>query len=273
MYSGDEKKQIATLLEIMQALRDPDHGCPWDKEQSFKTVVPYTIEEAYEVAGAIEHDDMDELCDELGDLLFQVVFHARIAEENGDFNFADVVFAIADKMLRRHPHVFGSEDERRKGATREDWERIKAWERATKKRKQRTHGLLDDVPGALPALMRAEKLQKRAARAGFDWPETEPVFDKIQEELVETREAVSYGDQDRIADEVGDLLFSCVNLARHLGVDPEVALRGANHKFTRRFTDIENKLHAQNQDFSSLAPEELDALWDEVKAQNRRVSP
>ncbi len=267
MYSTDEKKQIVTLLEIMRALRDPEHGCPWDKVQSFRSVAPYTVEEAYEVAGAIEHDDMDELCDELGDLLFQVVFHARIAEENGDFDFGDVTQAVVDKMLRRHPHVFGSEEERKRGASRDAWEKIKAQERAGKKRKKRTHGLLDDVPNALPALMRAEKLQKRAARAGFDWPDIEPVYGKITEEIAEIRAAVITGDKNEVSGEIGDLLFSCVNLARHLGVDPETAMRGANHKFTERFTGIENRLHAANKKITDLDLSELDALWEAVKTQ------
>ncbi|HHK75098.1 MAG TPA: nucleoside triphosphate pyrophosphohydrolase, partial [Rhizobiales bacterium] len=170
-----------------------------------------------------------------------------------------------DKMLRRHPHVFGTEEQRKKGATREDWERIKAQERATKKRKMRMHGLLDDVPNALPALMRAEKLQKRAARVGFDWPKIQPVYDKVQEEILEVKAASKTGDPEQITDEMGDLLFSCVNLARHLGVDPEMALRGANEKFTRRFTRIENSLHEQEQQISDLGPKELDALWERVK--------
>ncbi len=269
MYTEDEKKKIETLLQIMQALRDPAHGCPWDKVQSFQSVAPYTIEEAYEVAAAIEHNDMDELRDELGDLLFQVVFHAQIAQENNDFDFSDVTAAVTDKMLRRHPHVFGSKAEREAGASADAWEKIKAAERATKKRKNRTHGLLDDVPNALPALMRSEKLQKRAARVGFDWPEIEPVFAKINEEISEVRQAISTGEKDMIEDEIGDLLFSCVNLARHLHIDPEVALRGANTKFTRRFHDIEEQLGRQGKRFSELDLQQIITLWDSVKRKSR----
>lgn len=251
------------LLEIMRRLRDPATGCPWDIEQSFATIAPYTIEEAYEVADAIERQAWDELPGELGDLLFQSVFHAQMAEDAGMFTFDDVVKTIADKMVARHPHVFGAES-RDKSADQQtvDWERVKAAERAAKAET----GVLDGVAVGLPALLRAVKLQKRAARVGFDWPSTDQVLDKIIEEsreLVEARETLT---EAETFEEMGDLLFVMANLARHLHIDPEAALRAANAKFTRRFGSIEAALAARGKrpEDSDLA--EMDALWNAAKA-------
>ncbi|MDA0924736.1 MAG: nucleoside triphosphate pyrophosphohydrolase, partial [Proteobacteria bacterium] len=243
-------------------LRDPVTGCPWDVAQDFATIAPYTIEEAYEVADAIDRQAWDELKGELGDLLFQSVFHARMAEEAGLFDLDDVATAIADKMIARHPHVFGDESNA-KSADQQvaDWEKLKAAERAAKAK----GGVLDDVALGLPALMRAEKLQKRAARVGFDWPDIALVIDKIAEEARELAEARDTLPQDKIAEEMGDLLFVMANLARHLKVDPEDALRRANAKFTRRFAFIEAELakRGKRPDDSDLA--EMDTLWDSAK--------
>lgn len=250
------------LIEIMRALRDPDHGCPWDIEQNFATIAPYTIEEAYEVADAIDRQAWDELRGELGDLLLQSVYHTQMATEAGLFDFDDVVNDISDKMVHRHPHVFGDES-RDKSADQQtqDWEKIKAAERASKAKS----GVLDDVAIGLPALMRAVKLQKRAARVGFDWPDIANVLDKMQEEaneLVEARDTLTQAD---ITEEYGDLLFVMANLGRHLGVDPEEALRAANTKFTRRFQFIEHKLAENGKHPSQSNLEEMDALWDQAK--------
>ena len=257
---------IERLREIMARLRNPDGGCPWDLDQTFSTIAVCTIEEAYEVADAIERGDMDELKSELGDLLFQSVFHARMAEEAGLFNFDDVANTMADKLVRRHPHIFG--DEAAKGSAVEQkarWEDIKALERAGKAQ----HGALDDVPVGLPALSRAAKLTRRAARVGFDWPSTDEVFDKLHEEVAELRAEIAAGDMDKAKDEVGDLLFVIANLARKLGVEPEDALRGSNAKFIRRFHFIEAELarDGRTPDQSDLA--EMDALWDAAKIAER----
>ncbi|MGQ3489265.1 nucleoside triphosphate pyrophosphohydrolase [Roseovarius pacificus] len=254
------------LLEIMRRLRDPDSGCPWDIEQDFGTIAPYTIEEAYEVADAIERADWDELRGELGDLLLQVVFHAQIADDRGLFAFDDVANTIADKMVARHPHVFGDES-RDKSAEQQtrDWEAIKAAERADKAQT----GVLDGVAVGLPALLRALKLQKRAARIGFDWPETTQVLDKIAEESVELVEAAETLPQDKIEEEMGDLLFVMANLARHLKVDPEAALRRANAKFTRRFARIEDWLAEAGKTPEQSDLTEMDALWNRAKAAER----
>ena len=253
---------LERLRAIMARLRDPVTGCPWDVAQDFATIAPYTIEEAYEVADAIERQAWNELKGELGDLLFQSVFHARMAEEAGLFDLDDVATAIADKMIARHPHVFGDESNA-KSADQQvaDWESVKAAERAAKAK----GGVLDDVALGLPALTRAEKLQKRAARVGFDWPDIDMVIDKIAEEARELAEARATLPQDKIAEEMGDLLFVMANLARHLKVDPEDALRRANTKFTRRFAFIEAELAKQGKrpDESDLA--EMDALWDSAK--------
>ena len=257
---------VDRLNAIMARLRDPVGGCPWDVEQTFQTIAPYTLEEAYEVADAIERGDWDELKSELGDLLFQVVFHARMAEEQGLFAFDDVAGAIADKLERRHPHVFGDEAAKADGAAQKArWEDIKAAERAAKAQ----HGVLDDVPVGLPALARAAKLTKRAARVGFDWPSTDEVFDKFVEEVAELRAEIAAGDVEKARGEVGDLLFVMANLARKLGVEPEDALRGANAKFVRRFAFIEAELakDGRTPEQSDLA--EMDGLWDAAKAAER----
>ncbi len=258
---------IQDLLDVMARLRAPVGGCPWDVEQDFATIAPYTIEEAYEVADAIQRGDMPGLKDELGDLLFQVVFHARMAEERGAFAFGDVVAAITDKMIRRHPHVFGDGDIRSEPEQRVAWEAHKAAERAEAGNDgERPPSALDGVALSLPALMRAEKLQKRAARVGFDWPELAPVTAKVREELAEIAEAVESGQPAaRLADEIGDLLFACVNLARHLGVDPETALRAGNSKFERRFHGVEARLGANGKAPADATLAEMDALWEETK--------
>lgn len=252
---------IARLVEIMARLRDPAGGCPWDLEQDFDSIAPYTIEEGYEVADAIARKDMAALRDELGDLLFQVVYHARMAEETGAFTFDDVVRAIADKMVRRHPHVFGPES-RDKSAEQQtvDWERLKAVERAGA-------GALDGVALGLPALTRAVKLQNRAARVGFDWPDAGAVLDKIAEETAELVEARDAGADGRVREEYGDLMFVMANLARHLRIDPEAALRDANAKFTRRFEAVDAALATRGRSPAESTLAEMDALWDAAKEQ------
>ncbi|WP_323764274.1 nucleoside triphosphate pyrophosphohydrolase [Marinovum sp.] len=265
----DPKGGMPRLLEIMRRLRDPEAGCPWDIEQDFSTIAPYTIEEAYEVADAIERQDWGELKGELGDLLFQSVFHAQMAEEAGLFSFDDVANTMSDKMVARHPHVFGDEsrDKSPEQQTR-DWEAIKAAERAGKAQK----GALEGVAVGLPALLRAFKLQKRAARVGFDWPETAQVLDKIAEEAHELVEARDTLTRDAVEEEMGDLLFVMANLARHLDVEPEAALRRANAKFTRRFRSIEAALAASGRTAEESTLEEMDALWDAAKADERRAA-
>ncbi|MFV1599264.1 MULTISPECIES: nucleoside triphosphate pyrophosphohydrolase [unclassified Phaeobacter] len=266
----DETAGIDRLLQIMACLRDPQHGCPWDIEQDFASIAPYTIEEAYEVADAIEREAWDELKGELGDLLFQSVFHAQMAAEAGHFTFQDVVTTMSNKMVARHPHVFGDES-REKSADQQtaDWEAIKAAERAGKAQQ----GTLDGVAVGLPALLRAYKLQKRAARVGFDWPSADNVIAKIVEEAAELVEARDSLSQAEVEEEFGDLMFVMANLGRHLGVEPEAALRAANAKFTRRFEGVEAKLSARGKrpEESNLA--EMDALWDEVKAEARAATP
>lgn len=254
---------LTRLRAIMAALRDRETGCPWDIEQDFASIAPYTIEEAYEVADAIDQQDWPALQGELGDLLLQVVYHAQMAEEAGHFTLDDITRAISDKMVARHPHVFG-DDSRDKSAAQQvqDWEAVKAAERAARAQ----GGVLDDVALGLPALMRAVKLQKRAARVGFDWPQTDQVIDKIAEEARELREARDHLTQDEITEEFGDLLFVMANLARHLDIDPEAALRAANAKFTRRFRAIEAALAAQNRRPEDSTLDEMDALWDAAKA-------
>jgi ATP diphosphatase len=262
----DQDAGIERLLEIMRRLRDPDTGCPWDIEQTFDTIAPYTIEEAYEVADAIERKDWPELEGELGDLLLQTVYHTAMGEEDGTFSFQSVVRAISDKMVARHPHVFG-EESRDKSAEQQtrDWEAIKATERARKKQ----GGALDGVAVGLPALLRAYKLQNRAARVGFDWPSTDQVIDKIQEEAAELVEARDELTHTEMTEEFGDLMFVMANLARHLNIEPEAALRAANAKFTRRFEGVEAKLKemGKSPDQSDLA--EMDALWNAVKIDER----
>ncbi|WP_412776246.1 nucleoside triphosphate pyrophosphohydrolase [Thalassospira lucentensis] len=270
--STHNSKAINDLLDIMAKLRDPDGGCPWDLEQNFSTIAPYTIEEAYEVADAIADGDMNELRDELGDLLLQVVFHAQMAQDEGHFTFEDVANSINAKMVSRHPHVFGDGDATTTDGVNQTWEKIKASERAQKAETKGhdRHSALDGVASALPALMRAEKLTKRAARVGFDWPSTDEVFDKLHEEIDELKaEMTENPDQDRIEDELGDMLFVMANLGRKLGVDPEVALRRANHKFTRRFHFIEDELAKDSRTASQSDLQEMDALWNKAKKVER----
>ncbi|MDT3710658.1 MAG: nucleoside triphosphate pyrophosphohydrolase [Pseudomonadaceae bacterium] len=265
--------QLPDLLHLMARLRDPQHGCPWDLQQNYASIVPHTLEEAYEVADAIESGDFDHLPGELGDLLFQVVYYSQLAREEGRFDFATVVDAITRKLVRRHPHVFpdgdlyGSPELPRldEAAIKQRWEEIKAEERAEKAAAPEQLSLLDDVPAALPALSRAAKLQKRAAQVGFDWPEALPVVDKVREELDEVLVAMSENDAEAVAEELGDLLFVVVNLARHLKVDPENALRGANGKFERRFRFIEQALRQAGRPIENCTLQELDALWDAAK--------
>ena len=265
--SGD----IDRLLGIMARLRDRERGCPWDLEQTFATIAPYTIEEAYEVADAIERNDRPGLQDELGDLLFQVVFHAQMAAEAGDFGFADVVRGISDKMLRRHPHVFGDAEIADADAQTRAWEAHKAAERnARAAALGRAPSVLDGVALGLPALARAIKLQNRAARVGFDWPDIRPVFDKLTEELDELRREIDGGDAARLEDELGDVLFVVANLARHLKIDPEAALRRTNGKFERRFQRIETLLAERGRQPEEANLAEMDALWDQAKAEERR---
>jgi ATP diphosphatase len=254
-------QEITRLLGIMARLRDPTGGCPWDQVQDFATIAPYTIEEAYEVADAASRRDMPALKDELGDLLFQVVYHARMAEEAGAFSFTDVAAAIADKMLRRHPHVFGDEAARAAGAHTEAWEAQKEAER----RAAAQEGVLAGVPAALPALTHAEKLTKRAARVGFDWPNAGTVLDKLDEEVAELRAELAEADPDRLEDELGDMLFVLANLARKLHLDPEAALRRANAKFTRRFNAVERLLAADGITPAEAGLPRMEAAWQVVK--------
>jgi nucleoside triphosphate diphosphatase len=260
---------LPRLLEIMAKLRHPEHGCPWDLEQSFATIAPYTIEEAYEVAEAAERGEPEALKDELGDLLLQVVFHSRMAEEARQFDFNDVARGIADKMIRRHPHVFGEAEVDGSAAQTVAWEAQKAEERRAKAAAAgRPESALDGVGLGLPALTRAEKLQKRAARVGFDWPSAAPVFEKIAEEIAELRTEIDRGGgSERIAEELGDLLFAVTNLARKLSVDPEQALRNANRKFERRFQAVEARLTAQGNPVGKASLDEMEAEWQRVKAE------
>ncbi len=260
---------IGELLEIMTRLRDPENGCPWDIEQDFASIAPYTIEEAYEVEEAIREKDMDALKDELGDLLLQVVFHAEMAREAGHFDFSDVVAGISDKMMRRHPHVFADSNIRDADQQSKAWEVQKAKERAAAAgKKNRAPSALDGVASALPALMRAEKIQNRAARVGFDWRETAPVIEKIAEELAEIDEVQSDSSEgEGLSLECGDLLFSCVNLVRHLGIDCESALRDSNAKFENRFRRLESIAKGENKQINEMTLAQLDEIWRRVKAE------
>jgi MazG family protein len=250
-------RDIATLRAIMEALRTPVTGCPWDLQQNFSTIAPYTIEEAYEVADAIERGSMPDLKDELGDLLLQPIYHAQMAAEAGHFTFDDVIEAVVSKMIRRHPHVFGDDAAKAAGVAKGFWEENKAKERAG----HPVAGLLDSITKALPGLTRAVKLQARAAKVGFDWPSVNNVYDKVAEEIAEFREAPD----DKKADEFGDLLFALANIARHLGIDPEAAVRGTNAKFERRFAFIETELAKLNKTPKESNLEEMDALWNKAK--------
>jgi len=256
------ERPIDRLIAIMARLRDPETGCPWDVAQTFATIAPYTVEEAYEVADAIERGDLSDLREELGDLLLQVVFHARIAEEAGDFSFDDVANAISDKLVRRHPHVFEGVRYETVGEQQSAWEASKAAERAGK---GRNASLLDDVPVGLPALTRGLKLTARAARVGFDWPHVSFVLDKLREEIAELEVEIASGDQALMREELGDILFVCANLARKLDIEPEDALRATNAKFTRRFKHIEAQLAARGKTPEDSDLAEMDALWDEAK--------
>ena len=258
---------FSDLLDIMKRLRTPITGCAWDLEQSFETIAPYTIEEAYEVADAINRSDMKDLSDELGDLLLQVVFHAQIAADEGHFSINDVTQAICDKMIRRHPHVFGADAQRTSGEQVSAWEDIKASERAEKEATDPSP--LSGIATALPALMRSEKLQKRAARTAFDWTDPKDIYDKLEEEMDEVREAVAEQDQDHIEEEIGDFIFVAVNLARRFKVDPEVALREANNKFERRFRAMEQRADGREAGFAVLSLDEQEALWQSVKKDER----
>jgi len=271
-------KDIRDLIAIMARLRAPEIGCPWDLAQDFRSIAPYTIEEAYEVADAIERGDFEDLREELGDLLLQVVFHAQMASEEGRFAFGDVVEAITTKLIRRHPHVFGNLDIDDAAAVKERWDEIKADEKAERAARRaadgeaaRPDGLLADVPVALPALARAEKLQKAAGKVGFDWNDPRAVLDKIREEIgeIESELAKPAREPDRAEDEIGDLLFAVANLARHLKVEPETALMHANTKFARRFRHIETALQARGSTPEEATLDEMEALWEEAKTTER----
>ena len=253
--------QIEKLLELMKALRTPETGCPWDLKQTFSSIVPYTIEEVYEVAEAIDNNDMSELKLELGDLLFQVVFYARLAEEQGDFDFSDVVEAIVEKMTRRHPHVFSDTVYKNEEEFSKAWEQNKKEERQAKKHIEVS--VLDGLSKALPALKCAQKMQSKVAKVGFDWKEIEPVYEKIDEELLEVRDAVKKNDRNNLEEEVGDLLFSVVNLARHLKIDAEDSLRKASNKFEGRFRQVESM--CDGEEMTEKSEEELVEMWEKVK--------
>lgn len=269
----EPSRNIDRLLEIMIALRDPKTGCPWDIEQTSQSIAPYTLEEVYEVLDAIERNDVDDFREELGDLLLQVVFHSRMAEEQGQFGFGDVVEAITRKMIRRHPHVFGDEKARSAGMAKGSWNRIKAEEKAEHAERRAKLGLetaektryLDDIPNAFPALLRALKLQQKAAKVGFDWSEADPILDKIAEEMAELKEAMASRDKAHIQEEYGDLLFAMVNLGRHLEIDAETALIAANDKFKRRFDYIEKSLKESGSNLESAQLDDMEAIWIEAK--------
>jgi ATP diphosphatase len=275
----EPSKDISRLIEIMAALRHPETGCPWDIEQNFQTIKPYTIEEAYEVSDAIERGDMDDLCDELGDLLLQVVFHARMAEEAGEFSFGDVVNAITTKMIRRHPHVFARSAADTPDAVKIQWDEIKQAEKRERAERRSRRGITEDFKGgflgsvqrSFPALTEALKLQERAAKVGFDWSAPEPILDKIEEEIGELRMALRDGDRAKVSDELGDLIFAVVNIGRHVKTDPEQALRGTNTKFRRRFNHIENVLDAEGETLEAASLERMEEIWQAAKAIERAV--
>lgn len=276
----EPSRDIKGLLDIMEALRQPETGCPWDVVQTFETIKPYTIEEAYEVADAIERGDMHDLCDELGDLLLQVVFHARMAEEAGEFAFGDVVEAVTRKMIRRHPHVFARSDADTPEAVKSQWDTIKQTEKAERQARRAKRGLPSDsaashlgsIQRSFPALVEALKLQERAAKVGFDWSEPEPILDKIEEEIGELRQALREKDRAKVADELGDLIFAVVNIGRHVGTDPEMALRGTNTKFRRRFGHIERELEASGETLDAATLERMEELWQAAKAIERQLA-
>lgn len=275
----EASKDISRLIEIMEALRQPETGCPWDVVQTFETIKPYTIEEAYEVADAIERKDMDDLCEELGDLLLQVVFHARIAEEMGEFAFGDVVHAVTSKMIRRHPHVFAVSDADTPDGVKLQWDRIKAEEKRERAERRARRGITEDfkagflggVQRSQPALTEALKLQEQAARAGFDWSNPAPILDKIEEEIAELREALAEGKPEKVSDELGDLIFALVNIGRHVKADPEDALRGTNTKFRRRFNHIETSLSQNGETLEEASLERMEDLWQAAKRIERSL--
>lgn len=265
MTKAPKQTPIDALIEVMNRLRAKEGGCPWDLEQTFETIAPYTIEESYEVADAIARKDMNDLKEELGDLLFQVVFHSHLAREQGLFDFNDVAQTMTDKLIRRHPHVFGEVGERTADEQNAAWEIQKASERSAKAR----HGLLDDVPIGLPALTRAAKLTKRAARVGFDWPSLNEVLDKLEEEIAELKVELAAGDRKKAREELGDILFVIANLARKMDTEPEDALRGTNAKFVRRFEYIEAELAKADKTPQQSDLAEMDALWNKAKHAER----
>ncbi|MCD7061003.1 nucleoside triphosphate pyrophosphohydrolase [Pelagibacterium xiamenense] len=270
----EPSRDISRLIEIMAALRTPVTGCPWDLEQDFKTIRHYTIEEAYEVADAIEREDYEDLRDELGDLILQPVYHAQMASEQGLFDIGDVIYAVTEKLIRRHPHVFGDAEAGTATSSEARWENIKAAERATKAERRgadRPPSLLDDVPPGLPALARAGKLAKRAARVGFDWPDADAVLAKCREEFEEVAETFSETDEEARKEEIGDLLFSIANLARHAGIDPEAALRDANAKFVRRFEHVEARCRQDGFDIDEAGLTRLDRYWNEVRTADKKA--
>jgi ATP diphosphatase len=275
----EASKDISRLIEIMEALRQPETGCPWDVVQTFETIKPYTIEEAYEVADAIERKDMDDLCDELGDLLLQVVFHARIAEERGEFSFGDVVEAVTSKMIRRHPHVFAVSAADTPDSVKLQWNQIKAAEKRERAERRAQRGITEDfkagflggVQRSQPALTEALKLQEQAARAGFDWSDPAPILDKIEEEIAELREALAEGKPEKVSDELGDLIFALVNIGRHVKADPEDALRGTNTKFRRRFNHIETSLTENGETLEEASLERMEDLWQAAKRIERSL--
>jgi ATP diphosphatase len=275
----EPSKDISRLIEIMAALRHPETGCPWDIEQNFQTIKPYTIEEAYEVSDAIERGDMNDLCDELGDLLLQVVFHARMAEEAGEFSFGDVVNAITTKMIRRHPHVFARSEADTPDAVKIQWDEIKQAEKRERAERRSRRGITEDFKGgflgsvqrSFPALTEALKLQERAAKVGFDWSAPEPILDKIEEEIGELRTALRDGDRAKVSDELGDLIFAVVNIGRHVKTDPEQALRGTNTKFRRRFNHIEQVLDAEGETLEAATLERMEEIWQAAKAIERAL--
>ena len=260
-------QSMQQLLDIMRALRDPDSGCPWDLQQNFQSLIPYTIEEAYEVADAIEQNNLDDIKSELGDLLFQIVFYSQLAEEQHAFNFTDVAESICKKLVRRHPHVFADMKVADAEQQTKEWERLKQQEREAKAEKNSRVSCLDDVSRTLPSIMRAEKLQKRAAREGFDWPDVNGVIDKIHEEIDEVKQELNaeVQERDKLEDEIGDLFFSCINLSRYVGVDAEKSIRKANLKFERRFRALEENARLKNLDVKDMMIDELESLWQAVK--------
>ncbi len=275
----EASKDISRLIEIMAALRNPATGCPWDIVQTFETIKPYTIEEAYEVSDAIERNDMDDLCEELGDLLLQVVFHARMAEEAGEFSFGDVVEAITRKMIRRHPHVFARSDADTPDAVKKQWDDIKQAEKRERAERRAKRGVSEDfkvgflgsVQRSFPALTEALKLQERAAKVGFDWSAPEPILDKIEEEIGELRVALAEGDQAKVSDELGDLIFAVVNIGRHVKADPEDSLRGTNTKFRRRFSHIEAVLGTEGETLEAASLQRMEEIWQAAKAIERQL--